>query len=236
MLEKDKALGIGLELDKKIHKTKNMLEKTSSDTDMDAIAWLAQDEVIAALSSEPSRKEDEETVYQFEDKKGLECLLHTWLFAQFNAVAANTGSEVNTLILSSETLLHFEVKRLKSGTYAKVQESCNGSENKNKARGLRAKFFYVLTISEESLRGEKYNAYELTFEERDWQNNKIEALNQLFGKLNFGDPVSFYSVKERGLTQGFNSNVSSLSWMGTTASDVINSRYFLQNCLSPLCA
>lgn len=243
MLEKDKAFGIGLELDNKNHKTKKMLENTSSGIYMDDGDLSAEDEVIAALSSEPSLKEDEEAVYQFENKKGLECLLHTWLLAQLNAVASNIGSEFNTLVLSNETLLHFEVKGYKSGTYGKVPASCNGAlENKTKARELRTEIFCVLTFSEESLHGGKNNAYELTLEARGQQNNNTEAVCQLFGKLNSGDPVSFYTVKERGSTQGFDSNVSSLSWMGTTASDVINSRYFLHNyfhlnvfslCLSP---
>lgn len=223
MLEKDKALGIGLELDNKNHRTKKMLEKTSSGVYTDDGDLSAQDEIIAALSSEPSCKEDEEAVYQFENKKGLECLLHTWLLAQLNAVASNAGSEFNTLVLSNESLLHFEVKGYKSGTYGKVPASCNGAlGNKIKSRELRAEIFYVLTFSEESLHGGKNNAYELTLEARDQQNNNTEAVRQLFAKLNSGDPVSFYSVKERGSTQGFNSNVSSLSWMGTTASDVIN--------------
>lgn len=223
MLEKDNALGIGLELDNKNHRTKKMLEKTSSGVYTDDGDLSAQDEIIAALSSEPSCKEDEEAVYQFENKKGLECLLHTWLLAQLNAVASNAGSEFNTLVLSNESLLHFEVKGYKSGTYGKVPASCNGAlGNKIKSRELRAEIFYVLTFSEESLHGGKNNAYELTLEARDQQNNNTEAVRQLFAKLNSGDPVSFYSVKERGSTQGFNSNVSSFSWMGTTASDVIN--------------
>lgn len=230
MLEKDKALGIGLELDSKNHRTKKMLEKTSSGVYTDDGDLSAQDEIIAALSSEPSCKEDEEPVYQFENKKGLECLLHTWLLAQLNAVASNAGSEFNTLVLPNESLLHFEVKGYKSGTYGKVPASCNGAlGNKIKSRELRAEIFYVLTFSEESLHGGKNNAYELTLEAIDQQNNNTEAVCQLFAKLNSGDPVSFYFVKERGSTQGFNSNVSSLSWMGTTASDVINSRYFLHN-------
>lgn len=223
MLEKDKAFGIGLELDNKNHKTKKMLEKTSSGIYMDDGDLSAEDDIIAALSSEPSSKEDEEAVYQFKNKKGLECLLHTWLLAQLTAVASNIGSEFNTLVLSNETLLHFEVKGYKSGTYGKVPASCNGAlENKTKARELRTEIFCVLTFSEESLHGGKNNAYELTLEARGQQNNNTEAVRQLFGKLNSGDPVSFYTVKERGSTQGFDSNVSSLSWMGTTASDVIN--------------
>ncbi|KAJ0083050.1 hypothetical protein Patl1_11769 [Pistacia atlantica] len=185
--------------------------------------FLAQDEVVAALSSESSPREDEESVYQSDNKRGLECLFHTWLLAQLDVVASNADSEVNSLVFSNETLLHFEVKGYKSGTREKLQVSCNGSlENRNKTRDPQVEMFYVLTITDECLHGKKVNAYELTVDERDKQYNNFESVGRLFGKLNFGDPVSFYSLKEKTSTQGLNSNLSSLSWMGTAASDVIN--------------
>lgn len=46
----------------------------------------------------------------------------------------------------------------------------------------------------------------------------------MFGKLTLGNPVSLCSVKDRTSVKGFSTDVSSLSWMGATASDVINSR------------
>jgi hypothetical protein len=71
--------------------------------------------------------------------------------------------------------------------------------------------------------GIKVNAYSLAFNERKKDNLGVG----LFERLKLGGPVSFYSLKESNSFTGFSSNASSLSWMGTTASDVINSRYFL---------
>ncbi|KAH7569666.1 hypothetical protein JRO89_XS06G0235800 [Xanthoceras sorbifolium] len=224
MLGNDKAIENGFDAlnSNKIHEKKNMLLRTSSGAIVD---WSTRDEVVSALSCESSHKEDEETVCQSDNKKGLECLLHTWMLAQLDAVASNAGSEVNSLVLSNETLLHFEVNGYKSRSYGNVQASSNGSlEHRNKTSEPRLEILYVLTISEESLDGGKIMAYQLTLDERDRQNDNLEGADRLLGKLKFGDPVSFYSVKDKTSTQGFHSNVSSLSWMETTASDVFNSR------------
>ncbi|KAL5773626.1 hypothetical protein ACOSQ2_013550 [Xanthoceras sorbifolium] len=222
MLGNDKAIENGFDAlnSNKIHEKKNMLLRTSSGAIVD---WSTRDEVVSALSCESSHKEDEETVCQSDNKKGLECLLHTWMLAQLDAVASNAGSEVNSLVLSNETLLHFEVNGYKSRSYGNVQASSNGSlEHRNKTSEPRLEILYVLTISEESLDGGKIMAYQLTLDERDRQNDNLEGADRLLGKLKFGDPVSFYSVKDKTSTQGFHSNVSSLSWMETTASDVFN--------------
>ncbi|KAK2634864.1 hypothetical protein Ddye_029656 [Dipteronia dyeriana] len=222
ILGKDKALEIGFDAlnNHKNHDKKNMLQRTSSGVIVD---WSTRDEVVAALSCEFSCKEVEETVSQPDNKKGLERLLHTWMLAQLDAVASNAGSEVNTLVLSNETLLHFEVNGYKSRSYGNVQSSSNGTlENKNKTSEPRLDILYVLTMSEESLDGGKVIAYQLTLDKRVGQNDNLEGADRLFGKLKFGDPVSFYSVKDKTSTQGFYSNVSSLSWMGTAVSEVIN--------------
>ncbi|KAI9198499.1 hypothetical protein LWI28_016910 [Acer negundo] len=222
MLGKDKALEIGFDAlnSHKNHDKKNMLQRTSSGAIVD---WSTRDEVVAALSCESSCKEDEETVSQPDNKKGLECLLHTWMLAQLDAVVSNAGSEFNTLVLSNETLLHFEVNGYKSRSYGNVQASSNGTlENKNKTSEPRLEILYVLTMSEESLDGGKVIAYQLTLDERARQNDNLEGADRLFGRLKFGDPVSFYSVEDKTSTQDFYSNVSSLSWMGTAVSEVIN--------------
>ncbi|XP_044496764.1 peroxisome biogenesis protein 1 isoform X2 [Mangifera indica] len=229
MLRKDKALDIFDS--RKNHKKKDIFERTSSGANKDVTDFLAQDEVVAALSSESSPREDEKSVYQSDHKRGLECLLFTWLLAQLDCIASNADSEVNSLVFSNETVLHFEVKRYKSGTQEKLQASCNGSlENRNKTRDLQVEMFFVLTITDECFHTGKVNAYELTVDERDKRYNNFESVGRLFGKLNFGDPVSFYSLKEKTSIQGLNSNLSSLSWMGTAVSDVINR---IQVLLSP---
>lgn len=184
-----------------------------------------QDEIVSALFHEPLSKEDEGV--DTDNRKGLRLLVETWLLAQLDSVASHLGMKVNTLVLLNETLLHFKVKGYKSGDHRKRVKSCNGSLD-SRSRELQADIFYILTISEESLTSQKANAYELSF---DVTNDcEFQSVGRLLAKLNFGDPVYLCSVKERRTSaSGINSKVSSLSWMGATALDVLKSRYFLGN-------
>lgn len=229
MLGQDKATEKnGLEvLDS--HKIRKPINKTGAGTYMDAIDWSLLDEIVAALSHDFPSKGDEEITYPSDNTKGLKRLLQAWFVAQLDAIASAAGVDVKSLILGKETLLHFEVKRYDYGTDRKVQvqasSNSNGSlENGNTTGELPLEFLYVLVISEESLHDRKVNAYKLTFDK-----SKKDNLGdtELFGKLKLGGPVSFYSLKERTSIKGYSSNASSLSWMGTTVSDVFNSRHFL---------
>ncbi|KAF9689930.1 hypothetical protein SADUNF_Sadunf01G0143400 [Salix dunnii] len=197
--------------------------KTSLDTYMDAVDWSIHDKIIAALSQDFPSKQEEETGYLSDNKKGLRRLLQAWYQAQLDAIASTSGVEVNSLILGKETLLHFKVKGYDFGIDRKTREHAssysNGSlKNKNKTGEMQLEFLYLLSIPEESVHGIEVNAYSLAFDERKKDNLGLE----LFERLKLGAPVSFYSLKESNSFTGFSSNASSLSWMGTTASDVIN--------------
>ena len=223
MVANDKALENGLEVldGHKTRRTKNSLPISGSGTSLEVVNWSTHDNVVAALSCEfPGQEAGDSS----DTKKGLECLLHTWFLAQLDAIASIAGTEVKTLVLGNENLLHFEVNRYDSETYELV--SSNGlSEKRNKTKDLSMEISYILTISEETLHSGKVNAYELALDDRN-KRNYVQGGLELFGKLNLGNPVSLYSVKDRTSVKGFSTNVSSLSWMGATASDVINSRYF----------
>lgn len=197
--------------------------KTSLDTYMDAVDWSIHDKIIATLSQDFPSKQEEKTGYLSDNKKGLRRLLEAWYQAQLDAIAATSGVEVNSLILGKETLLHFEVKGYDFGIDRKTREQAssysNGSlKNRNKTGEMQLEFLYVLSIPEESVHGIEVNAYSLAFDERKKDNLGLE----LFERLKLGAPVSFHSLKESNSFTGFSSNASSLSWMGTTASDVIN--------------
>jgi peroxin-1 len=119
-------------------------------------------------------------------------------------------------------LLHFEVKGCKRGTNGKLQASSDGSlEERSKTMEMPIEISYLLIIFDESLHGGKVNAYEIAF---DQKNN---SLGGALENLNLGNPVSFYAVQERASDKDISSDLSSLSWMGTTASDVINSKCFI---------
>ncbi|KAJ6427293.1 hypothetical protein OIU84_022816 [Salix udensis] len=197
--------------------------KTSLDTYMDAVDWSIHDKIIAALSQDFPSKQEEKTGYLSDNKKGLRRLLEAWYQAQLDAIASTSGVEVNSLILGKETLLHFEVKGYDFGIDRKTREQAssysNGSlKNRNKTGEMQLEFLYVLSIPEESVHGIEVNAYSFAFDERKKDNLGLE----LFERLKLGAPVSFHSLKESNSFTGFSSNASSLSWMGTTASDVIN--------------
>ncbi|KAG6788890.1 hypothetical protein POTOM_004968 [Populus tomentosa] len=209
--------------------------KTSLDTYMDAVDWSIHDKIIAAMSQDFPSKQEEETGYLPDNKKGLRRLLQAWYHAQLDAIASTSGVEVNSLILGKETLLHFEVKGYDFGIDRKTSEKAssysNGSlKNRNKTGGMQLEFLYVLSIPEESVHGIKVNAYNLAFDERKKDNLEVG----LFERLKLGGPVSFYSLKESNSFTGFSSNASSLSWMGTTASDVINSSTWFNTYNLPL--
>ncbi|KAE8009972.1 hypothetical protein FH972_006373 [Carpinus fangiana] len=201
----------------KSRKVKNMLLKTSSGSYVDNVDWLIHDEVVAALCYESPCKEDEMDACQSDSGNGLQCLLRAWFLAQVDGIASNGGVDIGSLLLGNETLLHFEVKGCKRGTDGKLQASSDGSlEERSKITEMPIEISYLLIIFDESLIGGKVNAYEIAF---DQKNN---SLGGALENLNLGNPVSFYVVQERASDKDISSDLSSLSWVGTTASDVIN--------------
>ncbi|KAL5554352.1 hypothetical protein UlMin_041753 [Ulmus minor] len=181
--------------------TKNMLLKASSGTYMDVVDWSTHDEVIAALSHEPHCKEDAKVAYQSDNIKGLKNLVKAWFFAHFDSISSNTGEAIDSLILGNKTLIHIRVKGLKFGNREEVHASSNGSlENIHNATELPIEILYVLTIPEES----------------------HHVGGSLFEKLQLGDPTSFHTIRERIFDEDTSFDISSLSWMERSASDVIN--------------
>ncbi|KAL5555789.1 hypothetical protein UlMin_038025 [Ulmus minor] len=191
-------------------KTKKMLLKASSGTYMDVVDWSTHDEVIDALSHEPHCKEDEKVAYQSDNIKGLKNLVKAWFFAHFDSISSNTGEDIDSLILGNKTLIHIEVKGLKFGNREEVHASSNGSlENIHNATELPIEILYVLTILEES----------------------HHVGGSLFEKLQLGDPTSFHAIRERIFDEDTSFDISSLSWMERSASDVMNRMMVL---LSPV--
>ncbi|PON46956.1 Peroxisome biogenesis factor, partial [Parasponia andersonii] len=221
MLEKAKHLEKnGLEVldSHKIRRTKNVLN-THSFTYMDVVDWSTHDAVVVAFSHESHCEEDGKDNCDSENAKGLENLIKAWFIAQVDAISLSTGVKVNSLILGSETLVHFETKGYKFGSHKNMKASSNDIlENINKTGKLPVEILYVLTIPEESRPGE--NVYELVFEEMNKGKNDLQG--PVFKRLELGDPVTFNCVRERNFDEDISTDISSLSWMGTSASDIIN--------------
>lgn len=215
----------GLEVvgSQKNRKTNDILLKTKSDTNMGIIEWSTHERVLAALSNGLPSNKDEEAVTQPIIKKGLHNLLHAWHSAHLHAIASNAGVEVNSLVLGNESLLHFVVKDYSIGKHGKVQTSSNFSFGiTNRIGEPWIDILYVLSISEEPLHDDKVYAYEFAFDKGNMGDNNLSSSELLVGKLSLGDPVYFYSVKERTSNKFFSPKISSLGWMGTAASDIIN--------------
>lgn len=209
------------------HKTNNVLLKANSEAGIGVIDWFAHDRVLSALSNGLPINEDEEAVSISTIKKGLHSLLYACYSAQRHAIASYAGVEVNSLVLGNKSLLHFVVKDYISAKYGKVHAPSNvslGIANNNGEKWID--ILYVLSAAEEPLLGDKFYAYELAFGEGKMGDNNQKWSELLLGKLDFRDPIYFYSVKERTRDKFFSSNISSFRWMGTAVSDVINSRYF----------
>lgn len=209
------------------NKKKDVLWKTGSSTYMEITDWSSHDEVVAVLSHESRDKEDEKAAYQSDNKNGLQILLKAWFLAQLDAISSHTRVEVNSLVLGHETLLHFAVKDCKFRAQENVHASCNGTlENGNETSGLPVEILYTLASCEES----HYcgDTFELVLDETNKRDNNGGLA--VFEKVEVGDPVSFVSVNERMCNDGSICDISSLSWMGTTVSSVINSRFSMQSC------
>ncbi|GLT59955.1 hypothetical protein SLA2020_327480 [Shorea laevis] len=223
-LAKEKALENGPQVldGHKNRKITDTFQKSASRGYIDVMNWSTHDEVIAALSCKSPCQEGEENGCDSDNRYGLECLFRTWFAAQLAAVTLNAGNEVNTLVFGNETLLHFEVKGYNSVTNGLIGGSSNGSSNNvNKTADRQVEILYILTISEKSLHGGRIKAFKLSLDDVSKKNDALGGL-EFIGKLNLGDPLSLYSVKDRNSIKGFTTDVSSLNWMRMPASDVFN--------------
>ncbi|KAI5387274.1 hypothetical protein KIW84_073422 [Lathyrus oleraceus] len=188
--------------------------KATSGVFLDTLNWSIHNEVVAALSDESSNKADEEVANQSQNQKGLQNLVRLWYIAQLEAITSITGVEVNSLVIGSKTLLHFELSCYKIGSDEKLQ--LTSSEN----IGKTVEMLFLLTFGEEDLHHGKLNAYEVSLGGK-LNNINIEDL-KLFERVKLGDPVSLRFMEDRASKDHISSNVSFLGWMEKTASDVIN--------------
>ncbi|KAF5735386.1 putative peroxisome biogenesis factor [Tripterygium wilfordii] len=188
---------------------------------MDIVNWSVHDKVLAALGYDSTCEKNDETEFQRENRKGLQCLLHAWFLAQLDAISSYPGIS-DSLIVGNETLIQFEVRGWDLVSSAKVEVSSDSNSliNRNKTSEEPVELLYVMTISEDLQPGGKVVGYKFTFERNS---DKLQGLDLLAEKLKFGEPISLYTVKDRKPAKS-SSNISSLNWMGTSTSDVINSR------------
>ncbi|KAF6176657.1 hypothetical protein GIB67_034519 [Kingdonia uniflora] len=199
---------------------KNMAFRTNMFDNDGLMDWSTHEELVVSLSSQKSNFEVEEVTSQFCDTKVLQSFLHVWLNGQIEAIAANTGVNVSSLVLGNQSLLHFLVNGHKFGTSRKEQAPCGGSsEYKQRSGEQPVELLYVLTPVESSDFGH-YGCYEITKDEIK-STDDLKLSQQPFGKLDLGDPVYCDSIKEETLDKRLGCTISSLSWMETATCQVI---------------
>ncbi|CAH1443171.1 unnamed protein product [Lactuca virosa] len=200
------------------HRTEKLFLKTNPDTQYDLSDWSTHEKVIAALSDDTSGHQNEGTSVSPTSNKGLLVLLHAWILAQLDAIMSFSKTELNSMVLGNKMLLHFQVK---GNDLAKLHESHNRSfEVKKKTGESSVDIMYVLSVSEDSMQGGV--AYEIEFSEGNKKTMNKKSLDFFLQKLEKGDGLPLHTVKERISDKRSNLEISSLSWMGTTAADVTN--------------
>lgn len=236
MIEKAKNLekkGLEDVVRPKNGRTRNRLHKNRSLAYTNVEDWSAHGEVISALSRESHCQEDGKA--KLDDGMGLQNLVKAWFLAQVDGISSSAGVQVNSLFIGIETLVHLEVISCKSWSHEDIQALSNSVlENMNKTKKLPAEILYALRIPMEP--HTCWPVYELVIGEIN--KGKNNSHGTLLEKLEIGDPVSFISVKENVFEDYMTTDISALSWMGTTTSDIINSRFssFIQRFDDILCS
>ncbi|XP_058106918.1 peroxisomal ATPase PEX1 isoform X2 [Magnolia sinica] len=210
---------------RKALKSKSTFLRTDLVASADVIDWSFHEEVLASLSSGCPKYEGEEVMSKSVTTKGNECLITAWFIGQLEAIRSFTGGiDANSIVLGNETLFHIEVTGRKFGSITKEQTPSGDSlEKRNRAGEPPVELLFVLTAAfEESSYDVQHDCYELAAKAGNMCIDNLGGLELTLGKLNFGEPASFDSVKEKSSERSFSLTVSSLSWMETAISDVIN--------------
>lgn len=187
--------------------------------------WSLHEMVLAALSSGLPKLEGK-VASQSHTARGEEFLIKAWLIGQLEAISLYTGGmDVRSVILGSETLIHFEVTEQ---NMKETVTSSGSSEMRNRTGESVVELLYLLTTTfDESSRGIQHDSYELAICPENRSVDNFGGLELALGKLDLGEPVSLSSAKERNAHRNFSLEISSLGWMETATADVINRRYFL---------
>ncbi|KAI3965795.1 hypothetical protein MKX01_010752 [Papaver californicum] len=230
LLAANKKDDLGIESRRK-GRSRSLSSSTNLLTDSGIPDFSIYEELIAALSWESPKCEVEETKPQSDNVRPQQGLVHAWFSAQLEAIVSNTGIDVNSLVLGTETLLHFKVMHSNFRTHVKEQQSIGGSgEGRNRTEEPPIELLYLLTYSAESSPNGGPGVYEFSLK---GDKNNMDNLNHFelsFAKMDLGDPIYLDSVKEKFFEKSFSSTLSSLSWMQKAASEII---YRLTVLLSP---
>lgn len=186
--------------------------------------WSRHEEFLANLSSEISHNTGEDSTMH--EKKFL---IRCWLIGQLKGILSLTGRvEVASLVLTRETLFHFELADSKSEDQINGPFPYGGTLDKGNAskEGAADLLYLLIATFDESSHDDLLNSFELELSATDKNGNGFHDLELAIGNVEIGDPVTLESVAESSFYKNFNPTVSSLSWMEKATSDVINRMLF----------
>lgn len=211
----------------KLNRSKKSTNSMWSPIFRDVEDWSNHEEVANLLSHGPTVREVSEPANGSSTQSGLWCLLKAWLTAHLDAISSNSQGKINSFLLSSINLLHFEVKSHHMSFPPKAYISSNASSrNRNKAPTQPLELLYLLCISDRPTLNQRVNAYQIAVDMTEGKPHNIGGIDILAEKVDWGDPVSLSATNERVSNNEITVDFSSLSWMQTSALDVVNSRYF----------
>ncbi|XP_020271277.1 peroxisome biogenesis protein 1 isoform X2 [Asparagus officinalis] len=157
-------------------------------------------------------------------------LIQSWFIGQLKAIASYTGQvEVTSVVLTSETLFHFEVIEHKSGDHITEPLSCGGTLEKGSAsREPAAEFLYLLKATfDEPSHDDLQNTFQLVLSAKSKKGSDHYNFELPLGNVELGEPVTLEFVAESCFNKNFSLTLSSLSWMEKATSDVISRLFVL---------
>uniref|UniRef100_A0A7N0UHM7 Peroxisomal ATPase PEX1 n=1 Tax=Kalanchoe fedtschenkoi TaxID=63787 RepID=A0A7N0UHM7_KALFE len=161
---------------------------------------------------------------------GLRSLLKVWINAQLEAISLNAKVDVTSLILSKETLVHFEVRDRHSPTLEQVQSLPNGSSTENiRVEVPSVDILFMLSLEGVASDG-SFNGFEIYGNNMNVRKD-IDDLDSLFLNLSLGAPVIIDAAEERTSQKTSCLTPSSLNWVASASTNVINRLAIL---LSPI--
>lgn len=182
--------------------------------------WSLHDKFLASLS------------HTSPNDAGIECkmsqkqclpLIYTWLTGQLKAIATYAGNvDVDFVVLTKETLLHFEA----SGT--KFLSGISLGKSEGSIAKIPNEILYLFSTKFEELSNVGLQVgFELSFKKETTILNELRDVNLELGKVEFGEPVSFNSAINNNLDRKYSYPISSLSWLEMASVDIIKSELFL---------
>lgn len=190
------------------------------------------EELFSALSDGLLDTAGREVGFPSNTKGRLKALLLAWITAQFHAINSMAGVEPTSLVLGPTTFFCFKWTSKNCGLDGERRTSEIDSSGDTRIISESVnEILYVLNTTGDSLLGQKYSAYELSVA-GDEITSIHDDLRIFLENMSLGGFMTYDTSREHFFSLIPASTFSSLGWMGTAASEVVNRLRLL---LSPAC-